>query len=64
MEAAEGMVTNLQSLAGIVAPPVLTAIFGYFISEKAPVYLPGAAFFFRVLLIFFAAGVAARADRQ
>ncbi|MEM9479328.1 MAG: TCR/Tet family MFS transporter [Verrucomicrobiota bacterium] len=60
----QGMVTSLQSLAGIVAPPVLTAIFGYFISEKAPVYLPGAAFFFGVALLIVAASVAFSAQRS
>lgn len=40
----QGGLASLGSLAAIVAPPVMTQLFGFFTSEAAPVYLPGAAF--------------------
>lgn len=55
-----GMVTSISSVAGIVAPPLLTGIFGFFVSERAPVEVPGAAFFFGVLLLIVASIVAVR----
>ena len=46
----QGAFTGLSSLAGVIAPPVLTAIFGFFIADERPLKIPGAAFFFSVLL--------------
>ena len=47
----QGALTSLSSLAGIFAPPLLTGIFGYFISKNAPIELPGAPFFFSSVLV-------------
>lgn len=47
----QGALTSLQSLTGIVGPIVVTHLFGYFISDRAPVHLPGAAFFFGSILV-------------
>lgn len=52
----QGALTSIQSLTAIAGPIIVTHLFGYFISERAPVYLPGAAFFFGAVLV--AAGVA------
>lgn len=42
----------LASLAGIIAPPMTTGLFGYFISPQAPMHLPGVAFFLGAALMF------------
>lgn len=41
----QGALTGLQSVAGIIGPLVGGLTFAYFISDKAPFELPGAAFF-------------------
>lgn len=40
----QGALASLGGLTSIVAPPLLSNLFGYFTSANAPVYLPGAAF--------------------
>ncbi|HUQ53241.1 MAG TPA: tetracycline resistance MFS efflux pump, partial [Gammaproteobacteria bacterium] len=42
LQGALASMTNLTSIAG---PPIWTGLFGYFVSEAAPVVVPGAAFF-------------------
>ncbi|HET6383083.1 MAG TPA: TCR/Tet family MFS transporter [Armatimonadota bacterium] len=62
--AAQGALSGLVSLTGIVGPLVSTALFGYFVSKAAPVRVPGAAFFFGAVLSFsgfVAAAIALRA---
>jgi len=39
-----GAITSLVSLTSIVAPLLMTRLFGYFTGDRAPVYFPGAAF--------------------
>src|SRR5256885_16830037 len=56
----QGSLTSLASIAGIIGPPIATGLFGYFISSKAPIYLPGAAFFFSSALVFVAMLLALR----
>ena len=41
-----GALTSLQSVAAAIGPLVMAAIYGFFISGKASVEIPGAAFFF------------------
>jgi len=41
----QGAVASLGSLAGILSPIIATNLFGFFISERAPVHIPGIAFF-------------------
>jgi MFS transporter, DHA1 family, tetracycline resistance protein len=48
--AVQGALTSLASVAGILGPPLVTGMFGYFISPQAPANLPGAAFFLCALL--------------
>lgn len=50
--AVQGALASLGSLAGILGPLLATGLFGYFISDKAPAHLPGAAFFASSLLVF------------
>ena len=40
----------LFSLASIFGPILMTQIFGYFTSRSAPLYLPGASFYFSAAL--------------
>jgi DHA1 family tetracycline resistance protein-like MFS transporter len=40
----QGALACIGSLTSIAAPPLLTNLFSYFTSAKAPVYFPGAAF--------------------
>ena len=56
----QGAITSLTSLAGIIAPPLLTAIFGFYISDRMSVPVPGAPFFFSAVLMAAAAVVALR----
>jgi MFS transporter, DHA1 family, tetracycline resistance protein len=59
----QGSLSSLASVAGIIGPAVATALFGYFISARAPWYLPGAAFFFSAGLMFLALLLAVRSFR-
>ncbi len=49
--AVQGALTSLQSLTGIFGPLLATQLFAYFISARAPVHVPGAAFFAGSLLV-------------
>src|SRR3974390_1033055 len=39
----QGALASLGSLTSVVAPPMLSNLFGYFSSVAAPIYFPGAA---------------------
>jgi DHA1 family tetracycline resistance protein-like MFS transporter len=43
--AVQGALTSLNALTGVVGPLIATNIFRFFISESAPIQLPGAPFF-------------------
>jgi MFS transporter, DHA1 family, tetracycline resistance protein len=60
----QGSLTSLQSVAGALGPLFATAIFGFFISEKAPAIVPGAPFFFSSALAVMAGFLAARSFRK
>jgi len=62
--AVQGALSSLGSLAGILGPLLATGLFGYFISDRVPVRVPGAAFFASALLIFAALLLALRAFRR
>jgi DHA1 family tetracycline resistance protein-like MFS transporter len=51
-------------VAGILGPSIATGLFSYFISPRAPVHVPGAAFFFSTALMFTALVLAARSFRK
>ncbi len=40
----QGALTSLVSLTSIVGPPMMTGLFSFFSSNKAPIHLPGAPF--------------------
>jgi DHA1 family tetracycline resistance protein-like MFS transporter len=41
----QGAVASANSLTSVLAPPVWTGVFAYFVSPAAPMIVPGAAFF-------------------
>lgn len=50
----QGAMASIASLTSIVAPPLWTGLFGYFVSPAAPFILPGAAFFGGAIVLLFA----------
>jgi DHA1 family tetracycline resistance protein-like MFS transporter len=46
----QGGLTSLQSVSSILGPLLANGAFGYFVSDDAPVHLPGAAFFVGAVL--------------
>ncbi len=58
----QGAVASLFSLTAILGPVMMTQLFGYFTSEAAPFYFPGAAFVFATGLVLVALILFARAS--
>lgn len=48
----QGGLTSLIGFSAIFGPPMMTNLFGYFTSDVAPFYFPGAPFLLAALLIF------------
>jgi MFS transporter, DHA1 family, tetracycline resistance protein len=59
----QGAVSSLASLAGIVGPTLFTQVFALFISDHAPVHLPGAPFLLSAALLLSGLAVAVRVTR-
>jgi DHA1 family tetracycline resistance protein-like MFS transporter len=47
----QGALGSLASITGIIGPAIVSTLFGYFISAKAPVKLPGAPYYFSAALM-------------
>ncbi len=47
----QGATTSLMSLTAIVAPLIMTNLFGYFTRDSAPIYFPGVAYFAAAVLV-------------
>ncbi|MEO8088084.1 MAG: MFS transporter, partial [Bacteroidota bacterium] len=47
----QGALTSLISVTSIIGPPLMTNLFSFFTSKKAPVYFPGAAFIAGAFLV-------------
>ncbi|HKS37968.1 MAG TPA: TCR/Tet family MFS transporter [Verrucomicrobiae bacterium] len=62
--ALQGALNSLNSLAGILGPIVATKLFGYFAGPRAPIYVPGMAFFAGSLMIFGALLMALRSFQK
>jgi DHA1 family tetracycline resistance protein-like MFS transporter len=60
----QGALTSLASLAGIFGPALFANLFGLFISNHAPMHLPGIAFVLASLLLTAATMIAAYAIRH
>jgi DHA1 family tetracycline resistance protein-like MFS transporter len=58
-----GALSGLFGLTGILGPLVASQLFGYFISDAAPVKVPGAAFYLGAALMFAGVMFARRAAR-
>ena len=54
----QGAMGSINSLAGIVGPPLWNGLFGYFVSPAAPFILPGAAFFGAAIVMLMALALA------
>lgn len=54
----QGALTSLMSLTSIFGPLIMTSLFSYFTSPKAPVQLPGAPFYLAALLFFISTFIA------
>ncbi|MFZ5438433.1 MAG: TCR/Tet family MFS transporter [Myxococcota bacterium] len=50
----QGGVASTTSITTVLGPLIATNLFGYFVSERAPFHLPGAAFFFGAVLLVIA----------
>jgi DHA1 family tetracycline resistance protein-like MFS transporter len=62
--AVQGSLNSLASVAGIIGLPLLASTFGYFVSEEAPAYVPGIAFYISAVLNSLALVLAVRAFRR
>lgn len=62
--ATQGAIQGLQSMAAIVGPLLATNVFAYFISERAPAYVPGASFYLGAGLAAMGAAVAGTVLRR
>lgn len=60
----QGSLASLSSVAGVIGPIIATSLFAYFISNRAPIYLPGAAFFCASALVLVALCLAVRSFRK
>lgn len=60
----QGAMTSLQSLSMVFGPLMMSPMFHYFSSERAPVYAPGAAFFVSTVLTVIALSIALAARRR
>ncbi len=56
----QGAVSSLMSLTAIIAPLIMTQLFGYFTSDVAVIYFPGAPFFLAGALVVMSLLVFAR----
>ncbi len=57
----QGALMGVNSVTAIIGPPLATNLFGYFISPRAPAYVPGAGFFSSAALALLALLLARRA---
>ncbi len=60
----QGAIGSVTSLTYVLSPPVMPQLFAYYSSPVAPVYFPGAAFFFAGVLTLLGLAVFARTIRR
>jgi len=56
----QGALASMTNLTSIVGPPIWTGLFGFFVSDAAPIIVPGAAFFGSAVVFAIALVVARR----
>lgn len=59
----QGAISSLSSLAGVIGPMLFAGSFGWFVSARAPVHLPGIPFYLAAALLLLGWGVAWRYAR-
>ncbi|MBB6096948.1 DHA1 family tetracycline resistance protein-like MFS transporter [Deinobacterium chartae] len=62
--AVQGAIASLSSLTGVFGPLAATALFAYFTGDRAPLEVPGIAFFFGAVLTVLATVTAAVSFRR
>lgn len=60
----QGALASLGGLTSVAAPPILSNLFGYFTSDAAPIYFPGAAFLAAAIFTLLAALLLATTHRS
>jgi MFS transporter, DHA1 family, tetracycline resistance protein len=60
----QGALASVGGITSIFAPVLLTSVFSYFTSAKAPIYFPGAAFLTAGLMLALAAVLLGRIERE
>jgi DHA1 family tetracycline resistance protein-like MFS transporter len=60
----QGALASLNGVASVIAPPILANLFGYFTSDRAPIYFPGSAFFISSVCLALSAAVFAWSSRS
>ena len=60
----QGALSSVNTGTAVVGPPLATAVFAYFITADAPIYLPGASFFLGAALILASMAIISRAGRR
>ncbi|MDA7804383.1 MFS transporter, partial [Crocinitomix sp.] len=55
----QGVLVSFGSLAAVIGPSIYTGLFGYYSSESAPIYFPGAPFFLGGMILVIATIIAA-----
>lgn len=60
----QGSMSSLTSVAAIIGTPLATGLFGFFISDGAPMHVPGIAFLFSALLTMIGIWLAARSFKN
>jgi len=60
----QGALTGLMSVTTIIGPLLMTYLFSYFTSAKAPLIFPGAPFLMGALLLLASTGLAMRSMKK
>ena len=60
----QGGFSSMISITSIIGPPLMTGLFAYFTSEKAPIHFPGAPFMAAALLTLISLVLAIRSLRK
>ena len=50
----QGALASVMGITMVISPLLMTQIFGYFVGDSAPIYLPGAAFLGAAMLMVLA----------
>ena len=62
--AVQGAITSVGSLTAVAAPAIATSLFSFFVSDRAPLQLPGAPFFLGSVFVAIAFALVQRSFRK